>query len=138
MHGDRTFATRRLSDSHDSAKCPGEYIARVTTRGSEEAQGCRALEDAELKPLIREIFLGTRTTVRRASHRSRDCRRVVLDVVVWVGWLVLLREMGLAGDPAQSHIQPRTTDSRHCLGYSPNLLLESLPPDGHQSNLGGR
>jgi transposase InsO family protein len=26
--------------------------------------------------------------------------------------------------------RPRTTDSRHSLGFSPNLLLECVPPDG--------
>lgn len=26
--------------------------------------------------------------------------------------------------------KPRTTDSRHTLGYNPNLLLDAAPPDG--------
>jgi len=41
----------------------------------------------------------------------------------------LLREMGLKAIQPKSY-RPRTTDSRHRLGFSPNLLLESPPPDG--------
>jgi transposase InsO family protein len=37
--------------------------------------------------------------------------------------------MGLQAIQPKSY-RPRTTDSRHCLGYSPNLLLECSPPDG--------
>jgi transposase InsO family protein len=39
----------------------------------------------------------------------------------------LLREMGLKAIQPKS-FRPRTTDSRHRLGYSPNLLLASAPP----------
>lgn len=93
-------------------------------RGS---QGCRAREDAELKPLIREIFwehkrrYGARRIARELSSRSRCCG---------VGRVArLLREIGLNAIQPKSY-RPRTTDSRHCLGYSPNLLLECPPPDG--------
>lgn len=93
-------------------------------RGS---QGCRALEDAELKPLIREIFwehkrrYGARRIARELSSRDERCG---------VGRVArLLREMGLKAIQPKSY-RPRTTDSRHCLGYSPNLLLECPPPDG--------
>ena len=96
----------------------------VWQRGS---QGCRALEDAELKPLIREIFwehkrrYGARRIARELSSRDRSCG---------VGRVArLLREMGLNAIQPKSY-RPRTTDSRHCLGYSPNLLLECPPPDG--------
>ena len=37
--------------------------------------------------------------------------------------------MGLKAIQPKSY-QPRTTESRHNLGYSPNLLLERAPPDG--------
>ena len=93
-------------------------------RGS---QGCRALEDAELKPLIREIFwenerrYGARRIARELSSRNQCCG---------VGRAArLLREMGLKAIQPKSY-RPRTTDSRHLLGYSPNLLLECPPPDG--------
>ena len=41
----------------------------------------------------------------------------------------LLREMGLKAIQPKSY-RPRTTDSRHSLGYSLNLLLECPPPEG--------
>jgi transposase InsO family protein len=93
-------------------------------RGS---QGCRALEDEELKPLIREIFweherrYGARRIARDLSAHNKCCG---VDRVAR-----LLREMGLNAIQPKSY-QPRTTDSRHSLGYSPNLLLERPPPDG--------
>jgi putative transposase len=93
-------------------------------RGS---QGCRALEDAELKPLIREIFwehkrrYGARRIAQELSSRNQCCG---------VGRVArLLREMELMAIQPKSYL-PRTTDSRHSLGFSPNLLLECLPPDG--------
>ena len=93
-------------------------------RGS---HGCRALEDAELKPVIRDIFwehkrrYGARRIARELSSREVRCG---------VGRVArLLREMDLHAIQPRSY-RPRTTDSRHCLGYSPNLLLECPPPDG--------
>jgi transposase InsO family protein len=38
-------------------------------------------------------------------------------------------EMGLVAIQPKS-FKPRTTDSRHGLGYSPNLLVDAPPPDG--------
>jgi transposase InsO family protein len=92
-------------------------------RGS---QSCRAVEDAELKPLIREVFweherrYGARRIARELSARNKSCgvERVAR----------LMREMGLQAIQPKS-FQPRTTDSRHSLGYSPNLLLECPSPD---------
>lgn len=93
-------------------------------RGS---QGCRALEDAELKPLIREIFwehkrrYGARRIAQELLSRNQGCG---------VGRVArLLREMDLQAIQPKSY-RPRTTDSRHSLGFSPNLLLECVPPDG--------
>ena len=89
--------------------------------------GCRDQEDAELKPLIREIFW---------EHNRRDgARRIAQElssrnVCCGVGRVArLLREMDLKAIQPKSY-RPRTTDSRHSLGYSPNLLLELPPPDG--------
>ena len=87
----------------------------------------RAEKDRQLKPLIREIFwehkrrYGARRVARELSSRDVCCgiRRVGR----------LLREMGLKAIQPKS-FRPRTTDSRHRLGYSPNLLLQSPPPDG--------
>ena len=113
------FATARLCE------VLGVHRSRYYAwqRGS---QGCRSLEDAELKPLIREIFweherrYGARRIARELSARNEGCgvERVAR----------LLREMGLMAIQPKS-FQPRTTDSRHSLGYSPNLLLECPPPD---------
>jgi transposase InsO family protein len=79
-----------------------------------------------LKPLIREIFweheqrYGARRIARELSARKKGCgvERVAR----------LLQEMGLQAIQPKSY-QPRTTDSRHSLGYSPNLLLECPPPE---------
>jgi len=89
-------------------------------------QSSRVLEDAKLKPLIREIFwehkrrYGARRIARELSVRNVACgvERVAR----------LLREMGLRAIQPKSY-QPRTTKSRHCLGFSPNLLLECPPPE---------
>ena len=88
-------------------------------------QSQRAREDAALKPLIRAIFwehkrrYGARRIARELSSREERCG---------VGRVSrLLREMGLKAIQPKS-FKPRTTDSRHRLGYSPNLLLASPPP----------
>ena len=84
----------------------------------------RGQEDQRLKSLIRDIYwehkrrYGARRIARELSARDVRCgvRRVGR----------LLREMGLRAIQPKS-FRPRTTDSRHRLGYSPNLLLESPP-----------
>lgn len=93
-------------------------------RGS---QSRRAQEDADLKALIGEIFwehkrrYGARRIVQELASRRKSCS---------VGRVSrLLREMGLKAIQPKSY-RPRTTDSRHRLGYSPNLLLASSPPRG--------
>lgn len=85
----------------------------------------RSREDEALKPLIREIFwehrrrYGARRIARELTSRDRACG---------VGRVRrLMRELGLTAIQPKSY-RPRTTDSRHRLGYSPNLLLESPPP----------
>ena len=93
-------------------------------RGS---QSKRARKDAELKPLIREIFwehkrrYGARRIVEELAASEKRCG------VGRVGRL--LEEMELKAIQPKS-FRPRTTDSRHRLGYSPNLLLTSPPPRG--------
>jgi|TARA_B100000959_G_C14931677_1_gene603934 transposase InsO family protein len=87
----------------------------------------RAREDAVLKPLIREIFwehkrrYGARRIAQELSSRQKCCG------VGRVGRL--LGEMELKAIQPKS-FRPRTTDSRHRLGYSPNLLQASPPPSG--------
>jgi len=90
-------------------------------------QSQRAREDAELKPLIREIFwehkrrYGTRRIAKELAAQQKHCG------VGRVGRL--LGEMDLKAIQPRS-FRPKTTDSRHRLGYSPNLLLSSPPPRG--------
>lgn len=85
----------------------------------------RAREDKSLQPLIREIFWEHRRRygARRIAQELR-ARQRVCDV----GRVSrLLREMGLQAIQPKSY-RPRTTDSRHRLGFSPNLLVESPRP----------
>jgi putative transposase len=90
-------------------------------------QSQRARDDGELKPVIREIFwenkrrYGARRIGKELAARQRPCG---------VGRLGrLMGEMELKAIQPKSY-RPRTTDSRHRLGYSPNLLLASPPPRG--------
>ncbi len=78
-------------------------------------------EDLELAPLVRSIFqrhrrrYGTRRIVEELRDMDRPCsRRRVAK---------LLKMQGLQAIQPRS-FKPRTTESRHRLGYSPNLLLE--------------
>ena len=93
-------------------------------------QGCRssrAEANRCLMPQIRAVFrehkrcYGARRIAYELSSRGTCCgtRRVGR----------LMREIGLkAIQPKSFH--PRTTDSRHRLGYSPNLLLNGPLPHG--------
>jgi putative transposase len=91
-------------------------------------QGCRssrAEENRRLMPPIRSVFrehkrrYGARRIARELSKRGTCCgtRRVAR----------LMREMRLKAIQPKS-FRPRTTDSRHRLGYSPNLLLNGCLP----------
>lgn len=85
----------------------------------------RAEEDEALKEQIRAVFwehqrrFGARRIVRELAARGTRCGVARTAR--------LLRQMGLKAVQPRSY-QPRTTDSRHRLGYSPNLLLESRLP----------
>jgi len=97
------------------------YVWRRNTPGP------RRQGDESLKPLIREIFwehkrrYGARRIAQELPTRGQSCG---------VGRVSrLLGEMGLVAIQPKSY-RPRTTDSRHRLGYSPNLLQDSSPPAG--------
>lgn len=85
----------------------------------------RAERDAELAPLVRAVFwkhrgrYGARRIASELADRGETCspRRVAK----------LLKNQGLRAIQPQSFV-PKTTDSRHRLGYSPNLLLEAPDP----------
>jgi transposase InsO family protein len=86
----------------------------------------RRREDNRLMPMIRRVFW---------EHRRRyGARRIAAELAACnepcgrrrVGRL--MAEMNLAAIQPRS-FKPRTTDSRHTLGYSPNLLIDAPPPD---------
>ncbi len=81
--------------------------------------------DRELMPLVCDIFwqhkrrYGARRIAVELAARGQPCG---VDRVA-----KLLKMQGLRAIQPQSY-KPRTTNSRHTLGYSPNLLLRSSPP----------
>ena len=85
----------------------------------------REQRDAELAPLVREIFhqhrrrYGARRIAAELADRGESCgvARVAR----------LLETQGLQALQPQSY-RPRTTNSRHRLGYSPNLLRDRAAP----------
>lgn len=90
-----------------------------------EAESKRSQQDRELMPLIRDIFwqhkrrYGARRIAVELQARGHACG---VDRVA-----KLLKNQGLQAIQPQS-FKPQTTDSRHSLGYSPNLLQRSSPP----------
>jgi putative transposase len=85
----------------------------------------RKSRDEELTPLVRAIFW---------KHRRRyGARRIASELADLGQHLSPRRVAKLLKDQALRAIQPKsfvpkTTDSRHRLGYSPNLLLETPEP----------
>lgn len=89
--------------------------------------GPREQEDARLRPLVRQIFwehkrrYGARRIAAELAARGETCGPG--------RGARLLKQLGLQAIQPRS-FRPRTTQSRHPLGYSPNLLLEVGPPSG--------
>lgn len=89
------------------------------------ASSVREAHDAQLAPLVRELFwthrrrYGARRIVAELTERGQNygTRRIAK----------LLQNQGLVAIQPKSSV-PKTTDSRHSLGYSPNLLLEAPEP----------
>jgi transposase InsO family protein len=85
------------------------------------------LEDKRLKPMIRKIFwkhkrrLGARRISETLAAAGEACGRLRAGR--------LMREMGLHAIQPKS-FRPKTTESRHRLGYSPNLLKNAETPTG--------
>src|SRR5437868_5490733 len=87
----------------------------------------RAERDAELTPLVRALFwkhrrrYGARRLASELDDRGEVCspRRIAK----------ITKTQGLHAIQPKSFV-PKTTDSRHGLGYSPNLLLEAPDPTG--------
>jgi len=101
---------------------PSGYYAWKRGRRSSRAE-----EDRCLMPQVRAVFrehkrrYGARRIARELSSRGTCCGTHRVGR--------LMREMGLKAIQPKS-FRPRTTDSRHRLGYSPNLLLNGPPPRG--------
>ncbi len=87
----------------------------------------RAEESRRLMPQVRAVFqehkrrYGARRIARELSSRGTSCGKHRAGR--------LMREGGLVAIQPKS-FRPRTTDSRHRLGYSPNLLLNGAAPRG--------
>jgi transposase InsO family protein len=87
--------------------------------------GPRRHEDLELKPMIREIFW---------EHKRRYGARRIAEELAACGISCgrrrvgrLMKELDLLAIQPRS-FKPRTTNSRHTLGYSPNLLVDMPIP----------
>jgi transposase InsO family protein len=89
--------------------------------------GPRAQEEARLRPQVQQIFwehkrrYGARRITAELRARGEACGPGRVGR--------LLKLLGLEAIQPRS-FRPRTTQSRHALGYSPNLLADAPPPDG--------
>ena len=98
------------------------YYAHTRGRVSPRAQ-----EDAHLRPVVQQIFWEHK---RRYGARPIAAELAARGEVCGPGRVArLLKQLGLQALQPRSY-RPRTTQSRHPLGYSPNLLLGSVPPSG--------
>jgi len=90
-----------------------------------ESDNLHLQRDRELMPLVCNVFwkhkrrYGARRIAFELSATGHPCG---VDRVA-----KLLKMQGLRAIQPQSY-KPRTTNSRHTLGYNPNLLLRSSPP----------
>jgi len=86
----------------------------------------RARRDLELRAQIRGIFweherrYGARRIALELAAREDVCSRRRVGR--------LMADLGLVAIQPRS-FRPRTTQSRHTLGYRPNLLLDAAPPE---------
>ena len=111
-----------------AAVCQALGVSRAGSYAHTRGEaGPREREDARLRPLVRQMFwehkrrYGARRSAAELAARGEACGpgRVAR----------LLKQLGLQAIQPKS-FRPRTTQSRHPLGYSPNLLLEAPPPCG--------
>jgi len=119
------------SESSTSCVCDTLEVARSAYYAwRTSAPSARQQRDEALTPLVRAVFwkhrrrYGARRIAAELADLDKRCspRRVAK----------LLKNQGLKAIQPKSFV-PKTTDSRHKLGYSPNLLLEVPPPTGiHQ------
>jgi transposase InsO family protein len=91
-----------------------------------DQETAREERERELMPLVHDLFW---------KHKRRyGARRIAVELVAMgepcgVDRVAkLLKMQGLKAIQPKS-FQPKTTDSRHTLGYSPNLLASAPPPE---------
>ena len=83
-------------------------------------------QDQELQPMIEDIFdqhrrrYGARRIARELQDRGKSCSRSKARKI--------MDQMDLIAIQPKS-FKPRTTESKHTLGYSANLLLEGVQVD---------
>ena len=87
----------------------------------------REQQQAALTPLVRAVFW---------KHRRRYGARRIAEELADLGAVCsprrvgnILKNQGLRAIQPKSFV-PKTTDSRHHLGYSPNLILDTPEPSG--------
>lgn len=84
-------------------------------------------QDERLQPMVQDVFYqhkrryGARRIARDLAERGIACSRQKIRKI--------MEQLSLTAIQPKS-FQPRTTNSKHTLGYSPNLLLESFQLDG--------
>jgi transposase InsO family protein len=113
-----TFTTAVVCDALEV--CRSAYYA---WRASEPS--AREQRDAVLTPLIRAVFWKhqRRYGARRIAEELADQGEVCSPRFV----ARILRNQGLRAIQPKSFV-PKTTDSQHHLGYSPNLILDTPDP----------
>jgi putative transposase len=87
----------------------------------------RKQHEAALTPLVRAVFW---------KHRRRYGSRRIAEELADLGEVCsprrvvnIMKNLGLRALQPKSFV-PKTTDSRHRLGYSPNLILDKPEPSG--------
>jgi putative transposase len=121
-------AIRQLEESFPvSVLCQSLNVTRSAYYAWRQQEvTARKRDDDRLRPMIRGIFrehrrrYGARRIVAELSARNEPCGRRRIRR--------LMDEMELVAIQPKS-FKPRTTDSRHRLGYSPNLLLDAPLPN---------
>jgi len=126
-------AIRQLEESFPvCVLCQSLSVSRSAYYAWRQDGACaRQRDDNRLRPMIRGIFrehrrrygarrMAVELAARDLQAGARPCGRRRIRR--------LMDEMELVAIQPKS-FKPRTTDSRHGLGYSPNLLLDAPPPD---------
>lgn len=114
------------SELSTAAVCDVLQVSRSAYYAWRSAElSIREQHDAELAPLVRTLFWKHRRRygARRIASELADLGRTCSPRHV----AKLLKTQGLRAIQPKSFV-PKTTDSRHHLGYSPNLLLETSDP----------